>query len=99
MLFLQTVWCAEFAADRHLKAGVACQNCHGSDLKKPKEPSDKECLKCHEREKIIEKTKGIHPTVNPHNPPHNGECILCHAQHSEPQENCGECHKYSFKVR
>lgn len=83
----------------HVAKGVPCQTCHGQDLQKPREPSDKTCFGCHNRDALIEKTKDLHPVVNPHNPPHNGECIQCHLQHSDPVNNCADCHKYDFKMK
>lgn len=93
------VQAADFGADKHVQKGVQCVICHGTDMNKPKEPTDKVCLQCHPREPLIEKTKHLNKSVNPHNPPHNGECILCHRMHEAPVNNCAECHKYQFQPK
>ncbi|WP_281523578.1 cytochrome c3 family protein [Turicimonas muris] len=90
---LTTVQAADFGADKHVQKGVQCVICHGADMNKPKEPTDKVCLQCHPREQLIEKTKHLNKPVNPHNLSHNGECILCHRMHEAPVNNCAECHK------
>jgi len=77
--------------DRHVAHGMACASCHGPDGKSPEYPDQETCLKCHQKDALIEKTKAIGP-VNPHKAPHNGECTLCHLQHEAPVNYCAECH-------
>ena len=72
-------------------AGMACASCHGPDGKSPEYPDQETCLKCHQKDALVEKTKAIGP-VNPHKAPHNGECTLCHLQHEAPVNYCAECH-------
>lgn len=86
----------KFGADRHIARGVACQSCHGPDMKNPSYPDQTTCITCHEKGALIEKTKNIKP-VNPHAAPHNGDCTLCHMQHEEPVDYCAQCHKFNFK--
>ena len=81
----------KFGADRHVARGMACASCHGPDGKSPEYPDQETCLKCHQKDALIEKTKAIGP-VNPHKAPHNGECTLCHLQHEAPVNYCAECH-------
>lgn len=81
----------KFGADRHVAHGMACASCHGPDGKSPEYPDQETCLKCHQKDALIEKTKAIGP-VNPHKAPHNGECTLCHLQHEAPVNYCAECH-------
>lgn len=81
----------KFGADRHVARGMACASCHGPDGKSPEYPDQETCLKCHQKDALIEKTKVIGP-VNPHKAPHNGECTLCHLQHEAPVNYCAECH-------
>lgn len=81
----------KFGADRHVARGMACASCHGPDGKSPEYPDQETCLKCHQKDALVEKTKAIGP-VNPHKAPHNGECTLCHLQHEAPVNYCAECH-------
>lgn len=81
----------KFGADRHVARGMACVSCHGPDGKSPEYPDQETCLKCHQKDALVEKTKAIGP-VNPHKAPHNGECTLCHLQHEAPVNYCAECH-------
>ena len=84
---------ADFGADRHIARGT----CHGPDMKNPKTPDESTCLKCHKREDVAARTKGLSP--NPHTAPHNNDCTLCHMQH-EPEENyCAQCHKFDYPMR
>lgn len=88
---------AEFGADRHVAKGVACQVCHGPDMKNPVWPEEKVCTGCHNRDDIVAKTSKLNP--NPHKAPHNGDCTLCHMQH-EPEVNyCEQCHNFGFKMK
>lgn len=88
-----------FGADRHLKAGLKCESCHGPD-KKIESPEKEQCMKCHDPRQLAEKTKNVKP-ANPHNSPHyhkDLECTLCHLQHEKPENYCDQCHKFGFKV-
>lgn len=88
---------ADFGADRHIARGLECGTCHGPDMKNPKTPDESTCLKCHKREDVADRTKGLSP--NPHTAPHNNDCTLCHMQH-EPEENyCAQCHKFDYPMR
>lgn len=83
-----------FGADRHAARGIACTSCHGPDMANPQYPDQENCLPCHPKETLAKKTEKLTP--NPHNPPHNGECTLCHLQH-EPTENyCNQCHQFKM---
>lgn len=88
---------ADFGADRHIKRGVTCQTCHGPDMKDPKFPETSDCIKCHDKGGLISKTKALEP--NPHDAPHNGDCVLCHVQHEAPENYCAQCHKFDYKVK
>lgn len=81
----------KFGADRHIARGMTCESCHGKDGKSPEFPDQETCLKCHNKAAVAEKTKDLKP-VNPHNAPHNGDCVLCHLQHEAPVNYCGDCH-------
>ncbi len=86
-------------ADRHVKAGMKCESCHGPD-KKIELPEKQQCAACHDAAKIAEKTKNVKPN-NPHNSPHyhlDLECTLCHVAHEKPEVYCNQCHKFEFKV-
>ena len=104
----------KMGADKHVAKGVACQTCHGTDLKNPNLPTEETCTQCHPKaavieycintlqyvsmEMLIEKTKDL-PGANPHNAPHNGDCINCHLMHEPPEDYCAQCHKFNFKVK
>ena len=86
-------------ADRHVKAGVKCDSCHGKNMA-VKAPGIAQCATCHDPMKMAEKTKEMKP-ANPHNSPHwetNLDCTLCHAGHAQPQNYCAQCHAFNFKV-
>ena len=75
-----------------------CQTCHGTDLKNPNLPTEETCTQCHPKAALIEKTKDL-PGANPHNAPHNGDCVNCHLMHEPPEDYCAQCHKFNFKVK
>lgn len=88
-------------ADRHSKAGVPCAACHGPDPKNLEEASIDQCRACHDTKKLVEKTAHVKPR-NPHTSPHYRDeldCVNCHSGHDEPQNFCGQCHSYDFKVK
>ncbi len=90
----------EQLAERHVKAGMNCQSCHGPDLKNPQTPTMETCTGCHAIPQLVEKTKGVKPT-NPHKSPHYGdnlECSNCHLMHAESENFCDSCHQFGFKV-
>lgn len=89
---------AKMGADRHVARGLTCQNCHGDDMKNPKFPEEATCVQCHPKAALAEKTKNL-PLANPHNAPHNGDCVNCHLQHEPPENYCAQCHKFDFKVK
>lgn len=62
-----------------------CQTCHGTDLKNPNLPTEETCTQCHPKAALIEKTKDL-PGANPHNAPHNGDCVNCHLMHEPPED-------------
>jgi hypothetical protein len=83
----------------HNLAGVTCEKCHGK-AKKQEAPEMKQCLTCHNPEKLVEKTAKIKPE-NPHTSPHYGnslDCNLCHLQHGKSENYCNQCHKFDFIV-
>lgn len=49
----------KFGADRHVARGMACASCHGPDGKSPEYPDQETCLKCHQKDALVEKTKAI----------------------------------------
>jgi hypothetical protein len=87
------------SAHAHLLAGVSCQKCHGK-TKKPQEVDMKQCVTCHNTDKVAEKTAKVRPQ-NPHESPHYGrtlDCNLCHHQHGKPENYCAQCHSFAFVV-
>ncbi|MDO5531687.1 cytochrome c3 family protein [Sutterella sp.] len=99
-LSLPAVAADGFLADRHVKAGVACQSCHGPDLKNPVDPTLDDCTKCHSLKPLVEKTKDV-KGHNPHTSPHYQDqldCINCHFGHAEGENFCNQCHTFDFKV-
>lgn len=90
----------QFGADRHAKAGVKCEACHGSDMKNPQMPSTQVCAGCHNVDALVEKTAKMKPT-NPHTSPHYGkelDCTNCHYMHEKSQDFCAQCHNFNFQV-
>uniref|UniRef100_UPI004028465F cytochrome c3 family protein n=1 Tax=Mesosutterella multiformis TaxID=2259133 RepID=UPI004028465F len=88
-------------ADRHVKAGVKCESCHGSDqaAKGPRTVKKETCLACHggTYAKLAEKTDSLE--VNPHDS-HLGEieCTKCHRGHQKPVLECARCHDFSKEL-
>ena len=83
----------------HNLAGVTCEKCHGK-AEKQETPEMKQCLTCHNPEKLVEKTAKIKPE-NPHTSPHYGnslDCNLCHIQHGKSENYCNQCHQFNFTV-
>lgn len=83
----------------HLLSGVGCAKCH-ADLKDPAPTASKECLKCHDMDKVAAATAEMKPS-NPHDSPHYGktsDCNLCHHQHEKSENYCAQCHSYKYNV-
>ncbi|HEY3276594.1 MAG TPA: cytochrome c3 family protein [Syntrophorhabdaceae bacterium] len=83
----------------HQISGITCTKCHGK-VKKPEEVKMKQCVACHNTDKIAEKTAKVKPQ-NPHESPHYGrtlDCNLCHHQHGKSENYCNQCHKFDYKV-
>lgn len=90
-------------AQKHQKAGVTCQQCHGDKIpaktatptKYPKVATKEACLKCHGTYKeLAAKTRGIKEwEENPH-AHHYGElqCGQCHRAHQASEYFCTQCH-------
>lgn len=87
------------ASHIHGLSGITCAMCHGK-TKKPSEVEMKQCLTCHNTEKVVSKTAEVKP-ANPHTSPHYGtdlDCNLCHHQHRKSENYCSQCHKFDFRV-
>ncbi|HOV90350.1 MAG TPA: cytochrome c3 family protein [Syntrophorhabdaceae bacterium] len=83
----------------HGLAGITCDGCHGKKDKYEALEFDR-CLKCHDVDRLVEKTSKIKPT-NPHTSPHYGkdlDCNLCHRQHARSENYCNQCHDFKFIV-
>jgi hypothetical protein len=83
----------------HRLQGITCEKCHGK-AKKPAAAKMKQCLACHNADKMAEKTAKVKPE-NPHTSPHYGttlDCTLCHHQHTKSENYCSQCHKFDFVV-
>jgi len=83
----------------HRLAGVTCASCHGK-TKKPQPVKMKQCVTCHDTDKLAEKTANVKP-ANPHETKHYGkdlDCNVCHRQHEKPENFCSQCHKFDFVV-
>ena len=77
--------------EHHLKQGIKCASCHGSDVKAV--ISNDSCLKCHgSYDKLADQTKDMH--INVHKSPHfkDLECTSCHTSHNETTAFCQDCH-------
>jgi hypothetical protein len=86
-----------FLADKHNVVGVTCEGCHKENPPKEQVPTVV-CDKCHgDEEKLAERTKKVIP--NPHKS-HLGnvKCELCHHAHKPPENYCGNCHEFGYKV-
>jgi hypothetical protein len=84
----------DFMADRHLKRGATCADCHGTSVPSPGALVDmSSCLKCHgSYDKVAALTQSLGGR-NPHDA-HIGQldCTVCHHGHSEPVLYCSNCH-------
>lgn len=79
--------------------GITCAKCHGK-IKKPEEVEMKQCVMCHNADRMTSKTSGVKP-ANPHTSPHYGtslDCNLCHHQHRKSENYCAQCHSFDFEV-
>jgi hypothetical protein len=87
------------ASHIHDLNGVSCTKCHGK-TKTPQAVKVKQCVTCHDPERLKEKTAKIKPE-NPHTSPHYGtglDCNVCHHQHTKSENFCSQCHKFEFVV-
>jgi hypothetical protein len=94
-----TLWTKVPLAHIHQLVGVNCQKCHGK-TKKPEEVKMKQCVTCHNTDKVAEKTAKVKPQ-NPHESVHYGrtlDCNLCHHEHAKSENYCAQCHKFDFVV-
>lgn len=94
-----SLWTKVPLAHIHGLAGVDCQKCHGK-TKKPQEVPMSQCVKCHNTDKVAEKTASVKPQ-NPHESVHYGrtlDCNLCHHEHAKSENYCAQCHKFDFVV-
>ncbi|BDU78052.1 cytochrome c3 family protein [Mesoterricola sediminis] len=96
-----------FAADprlnaKHVKAGVTCHNCHGTENPDKAAVPDSSCYNCHgDYPAMAAYTKAL--PLNPHAPLKAGHpgpfaCVDCHRQHKPPVVKCLECHP-DFKLK
>lgn len=87
----------KFLADRHQTKGIACASCHKESPPKVA-VSTAVCIGCHgSYAKIAEKT--IKTSPNPH-ASHMGElsCESCHHAHKASENQCADCHAFTFKA-
>jgi hypothetical protein len=94
-----TLWTKVPLAHIHQLVDVNCQKCHGK-TKKPEEVKMKQCVTCHNTDKVAEKTAKVKPQ-NPHESVHYGrtlDCNLCHHEHAKSENYCAQCHKFDFVV-
>jgi hypothetical protein len=87
------------ASHIHQLSGVTCAKCHKS-IRKPEPVAMKQCVTCHDPDKLMEKTAQVKPS-NPHTSPHYGttlDCNVCHHQHAKSENFCLQCHKFDFVV-
>ena len=54
----------KMGADKHVAKGVACQTCHGTDLKNPNLPTEETCTQCHPKAMLIEKENELLELMN-----------------------------------
>jgi hypothetical protein len=84
-----------FSSDKHIKAGLNCDNCHGSaKVTAGAEVGMAKCLSCHgPYEKLAKRTEKM--SRNPHSNSHCGDldCNVCHHGHRADENYCGSCHK------
>lgn len=83
----------------HQLKGMTCDRCHEKGKKPEAVPMDT-CVKCHNPDKLVEKTAKVKPE-NPHTSPHYGntlDCNACHHQHQKSEDFCAQCHKFNFKT-
>jgi hypothetical protein len=84
-----------FSSDKHIKAGINCDNCHGTaKVAAGEEVAMAKCLSCHgSYEKLAKQTEKM--IYNPHSNSHLGDldCKVCHHGHRADENYCGSCHK------
>ena len=82
----------------HQLNGITCAKCHVT--KAPEAVPMDTCVKCHNPDRLVEKTAKVKPE-NPHTSPHYGntlDCNACHHQHQKSENFCAQCHKFNFTV-
>jgi len=82
----------------HVKAQVACADCHGQAEPAKGAPAEA-CMGCHgDYAAMAAATKAL--PVNPHDS-HLGQvaCTKCHAQHRPGKAICMECHEFELHVK
>ena len=93
---------AEYPNKPHHQDGeLSCIDCHSQ--MPPDEPTAMEtCLECHgPLEDLVAATDHGEHHPNPHNSPHYGPdnaCDLCHYEHEESENMCGDCHEWATAV-
>ena len=83
----------------HQLKGMTCDRCHEKGKNPEAVPMDT-CVKCHNPDKLVERTAKVKPE-NPHTSPHYGntlDCNACHHQHQKSEDFCAQCHKFNFKT-
>lgn len=83
----------------HALNGVRCAQCH-DDLKKPQSVPMWKCTSCHDPKELAARSAAVQPR-NPHNTRHYGDhpdCNKCHHQHRKSENDCAQCHPFSFQV-
>jgi hypothetical protein len=84
---------AEFLADKHKAAGVACADCH-KETPPSKETPTTVCMTCH----ADYKDKAA-SSVDPHNAHMSYEsCGDCHHAHKASENQCMSCHSFNLKT-
>jgi hypothetical protein len=96
MLIAQALSAADvFTADKHIKAGLNCESCHGAaKVTQGAEVATAKCLSCHgPYEKLAKQTEKM--SRNPHTNPHYGDldCAECHHGHRADENSCSKCHR------
>jgi hypothetical protein len=83
-----------FLADRHIKRGASCTDCHGTSAPRHGAVVDMNaCMKCHGTFDQVAKLTASLGKRNPHDS-HIGQldCTVCHHGHSQSELYCANCH-------
>lgn len=89
----------QMGSERHIAKGLTCESCHGKNMSVAS-PTIEQCKTCHQPSVVEAKTQK-QGKQNPHRSPHYGnemDCVMCHVQHSKPEDACAACHDFGFKV-